>query len=182
MLSSPVWRGVPALAFRVGLLIGGVISAAVLLVAGSLLRVPLPEPVRWALIGMVLIAVLLKEMGVLRFTLPENRRLVPESVFRLGRLVGPLQFGVEMGTGARTYLPSGLPYVAAVSVLLTAPISGALLVGIGFGLGRALMTTANLRYPDDWDAQWTRYSSRLAIMLGSAFVVSLLGAAWTAPS
>ncbi|GLZ42851.1 hypothetical protein [Actinokineospora sp. NBRC 105648] len=183
MLSSPVWRGSPALAFRAGLLIGGALSAVVLVVVGSLLRVPLPWTARWALVAAALVLVLLRDIGVLRFTLPENRRLVPESVFRLGRLLGPLQFGVEMGTGARTYLPSGLPYVAGVAVLLAAPLSGALWVGVGFGVGRALMTTANLRYPGDWDAQWARYSGRLAAMLGAAFVVSLLGAVWlTAPS
>ncbi|PPK67196.1 hypothetical protein V5P93_003534 [Actinokineospora auranticolor] len=183
MLASPVWRGVPALAFRAGLLVGGALSAVVLLVVGSLLRAPVPQPVRWVLIGVALLAVVLRDVRVLRFTLPENRRLVPESVFRLGRLLGPLQFGIEMGTGARTYLPSGLPYVAGLAVLLTAPLSGALWVGVGFGLGRALMTTANLNYPGDWDEQWTRYANRLAALLGTGFVVALLGAAWvTAPS
>ncbi|MEU5696209.1 hypothetical protein [Actinosynnema sp. NPDC020468] len=180
MLSSPVWRGTtPALAFQAGLLVGGVLSATVLVVVGSVLRAPLPPVARWSLVAVALVAVLLKELRVLRFTLPENRRLVPESVFRLGRLLGPLQFGVEMGTGARTYLPSGLPYLAAAAVLLTAPLPGALLVGAGFGLGRALMTTANLRYPGNWDLQWGRYSSRLALLLGVAFVVVLSGAAWS---
>ncbi|MFC6087817.1 hypothetical protein [Saccharothrix lopnurensis] len=176
MLSSPVWRGPPALAFRAGLLLGGALSAAVLLVVGSLLRVPLPWWARWALVALALLAVLLRELRVLRFTLPENRRLVPESVFRLGRLLGPLQFGLEMGTGARTYLPSGLPYAAAVAVLLTASTSGALAAGVGFGLGRALMTTAALRHPGDWHALWGRWSARLAVVLGCAFTVSLAGA------
>ncbi|MDQ2584896.1 hypothetical protein [Saccharothrix yanglingensis] len=179
MLSSPVWRGTPALAFRAGLLLGGAITAAALLVVGSLLRVPLPGWLRWALVALALAALLLREAGVLRFTLPENRRLVPEGVFRLGRLLGPLQFGLEMGTGVRTYLPSGLPYAAALAVLLTAPPSGALWTGVGFGLGRALMTTAALRHPGDWHALWGRYSARLAALLGCAFLVSLAGAALT---
>ncbi|HEX8346362.1 MAG TPA: hypothetical protein VF657_16710, partial [Actinoplanes sp.] len=118
MLSSPVRRGTPFLAFAAGLAVGGVITAAVLVVVGSLVRAPLPDAARWGVLGGVLGAVVLRELDVLSFTLPENRRLVPETVLRFGRHLGPLQFGLEMGTGARTFLPSGLPYVGAVAVLL----------------------------------------------------------------
>jgi len=182
VLSSPVWRGTPALAFDAGLAVGGMITATVLVVAGSLLRAPLPEPARWALVGTALAVVLLKEAGVLSITLPEARRLVPESVFRFGRHLGPLQFGIEMGTGARTYLPSGLPYAAGAAVLLLASVPAALAAGVGFGLGRALMTTASLRYSPDggtgsgWNEQWQRNQRRLALLTGSALVVSLLAA------
>ncbi|WP_285607262.1 hypothetical protein [Actinokineospora globicatena] len=176
MLSSPVWRGSPAVAFRVGLLLGGAITAMVLVLFGSLVRAPLPWWARWALVGAVLVLVALKEFGVVAMRFPENRRLVPEGVFRLGRHLGPLQFGIEMGTGARTYLPSGLPYVAATAVLLTASLPQALLVGAGFGLGRALMTTANLNHPDDWHLAWTRHAALLTPLLAGAFLVSLLGA------
>jgi hypothetical protein len=165
------------LAFDAGLVVGGMISATVLVVAGSLIRAPLPQPARWAVVGAALCAIGLKELGIVSFTLPENKRLVPESVFRLGRHLGPLQFGIEMGTGARTYLPSGLPYVAAVAVALIAPVPAALCAGIGFGLGRALMTTSNLHYSGGdgaWDGEWLRYGRRLALMMGAAFVVSLL--------
>lgn len=175
MLSSPVWRGTPALAFCTGLVVGGVVTATVLVVGGSLLRAPLPTPVRVALVAATLLVALLRDRGVLRWRLPENRRLVPESVFRLGRHLGPLQFGVEMGTGARTYLPSGLPYPAAVAVLLLAPLPAALCAGVGFGLGRGLMTVAHLRYSTDssWDDEWLRYGRLLANTVGTAFVLAL---------
>ena len=148
----------------------------VFVVAGSLIRTPLPLWVRWLLVAAVLCAVWLRDLGVLTFTLPENRRLVPESVLRLGRHIGPLQFGLEMGTGARTFLPSGLPYAGAVAVLLIASVPAALLAGIGFGLGRAMMTMSNLRYgPDNsWSDEWDRHGRRLGIMMASAFVVALL--------
>ena len=154
------------------------LTATVVVVAGTLVRVPFPEPVRWALVAAVLLAVALKEAGVVSYRLPENRRLVPESVFRLGRHLGPLQFGVEMGSGARTYLPSGLPYVAAVAVLLLAPVPAALCAGVGFGLGRTLMTTSHRRYGSGtgWDAEWLRYRRPLRLMLGAAFTVSLVAA------
>jgi hypothetical protein len=164
------------MAFCTGLIGGGMLTATALVVAGSLIRAPLTQPARWAVVGVALCAVALKEAGVLSFTLPENRRLVPESVFRFGRHLGPLQFGIEMGTGARTYLPSGLPYVGAVAVLLIASVPAALSAGAGFGLGRALMTMSNLRYSTDnrWDGEWLRHRRTLALLTASAFIVSLL--------
>jgi hypothetical protein len=176
VLSSPVRRGTPALAFCLGLVTGAMVTAAVLLVAGSLVRAPLPQPARWAVAGVALCVVLLHESGILRFGLPQNRRLVPESVFRLGRHLGPLAFGIEMGTGARTYLPSALPYGAGVAVLLLASAPAALCAGAGFGLGRALMTTSNLRYSRDnsWDEEWQQRPRQLASMMAVAFAASLV--------
>lgn len=164
------------LAFCAGLLAGGMITAVVLVVVGSVVRVPLPPAVRWAAVGAVLVAVLLRQFGVLALRLPESRRLVPETVLRLGRHLGPLQFGLEMGTGARTYLPSGLPYVAAVAVLMTASLPSALCAGAGFGLGRALMTWSSLRYRVDggWHREWRDHARTLAGLTGAAFMVSLL--------
>ena len=169
-------RGSPVLAFVAGLLAGGVLTSVVLVVVGSLLRAPFPPLARWAVVGLALIALLLRQLGVLRFTLPENRRLVPETVFRLGRHVGPLQFGLEMGTGARTYLPSGLPYVAAIAVAMTASLPLALCAGAGFGLGRALMTASSLRSSDTdgWYQEWRDHARTLAGLTGAAFMVSLL--------
>jgi hypothetical protein len=168
-------------AFCAGLVCGGALTAIVLVVAGSLLRAPLPDFVRWAVVAAALGAVLLRERGVWSFRLPENRRLVPDTVFRLGRHLGPLQFGFEMGTGARTYLPSGLPYIAAVAVALTAPVPAALCAGAGFGIGRALMTTANLRYDGEngWDGEWRAHGRELRFLTGAAFVVPLAAVALT---
>jgi hypothetical protein len=158
------------------------VTATVLVVAGSLVRAPLPPLARWAVVGVALCAVLLEEWGAFSFTLPENRRLVPQSVFRLGRHLGPLQFGIEMGTGARTYLPSGLPYVAGAAVLLAASVPAALSAGVGFGLGRALMTASHLRFSTDggWGEEWLLHRRTLALMTGAAFVVSLLAVAASA--
>jgi hypothetical protein len=155
------------------------ITATALVVIGSLVRAPLPPVGRWAVVGVVLIAVLLRQFGVLSFTLPENRRLVPETVFRLGRHLGPLQFGLEMGTGARTYLPSGLPYVGAVVIAMTASLPLALCAGAGFGLGRALMALSSLRFvgggdTDSWHQEWRDHARTLAGLTGTAFMVSLL--------
>jgi hypothetical protein len=176
VLSSPVRRGSPLAAFCVGLIAGGALSSTVIVVVGSLVRMPLPPWSRLAMVGLALCAVLLRELHVVTFTLPENRRLVPETVLRHGRHLGPLQFGLEMGTGVRTYLPSGLPYVGALAVLFFASVPAAVCAGAGFGLGRALMTTANLRYGQDgsWNGEWLAHRRIVGWMLGSAFAFSLL--------
>lgn len=132
---------------------GGVVTALVVLTLGSLLRLALPW---WAWAGLLatwFVVIAVREIGLVSFRLPQNARLVPETVFRHGRLFGPFEFGFEMGTGVRTYVTSGLPYVAVPVVALFAGPLGAVLTGVGWGLGRQLMTAANLRYsPDgDWD-------------------------------
>src|SRR5829696_8443987 len=146
MLSSPVWRGKPRYVFCLGLVLGGATATAALLVVGSLVRVPLPSSWRMALVAAVAAVVALREFGVVKLRLPENKRLIPEHVDRHGRFFGPLQFGFEMGTGMRTYLPSGLPHSLAVAVALLATLPTALAAGVGFGIGRASMTIANLEF------------------------------------
>lgn len=164
-------RGTPVLAFGAGLLAGGTLTAAVALVAGSLVRPAIPAPARLGVVVAVLGAVVLRDLGVLRFPLPQRRRLVPESVFRLGRHLGPAQFGLELGTGVRTYLPSGLPYAVLAAVALLAPPGGALLAGAGFGAGRWLMAVAAVRSGTAWDGQWQRYARLLLAVLGGTLAV-----------
>jgi hypothetical protein len=170
-------------AFGAGLVIGGCVTAAVLLVVGSLIRAPLPEPVRWSAVAVALGVLLLVEWGAAAVRVPQNRRLVPESVFRFGRHLGPLQFGIEMGTGARTYLPSALPYAGAVAVLLLASAPAAFCAGAGFGLGRTLMTISALRYagPDGagerWGDEWSRHARTLARLTSAAVTATLVAAA-----
>src|SRR5687768_2438603 len=103
MLNSPVWRGSRArYSFCAGLVLGAVATALGLLLVGSLVRLVAPMDVwRWALAGAVVLLVL-REFGVLRFWLPQNKRLVPEHVNRHGKVFGPIQFGFEMGTSMRT--------------------------------------------------------------------------------
>ena len=163
-------------AFCAGLLAGGLLAAMFFLVVGSLLRPLLPDWSRWALLGPFLGFIVLREYGWFRgVRMPENRRLVPVTVFRLGRLLGPFQFGLEMGTGARTYLPSGLPYVLALAVALVAPPGWAALAGVGFGLGRSAMTVASVSYGGDsaWDDEWDLRQRLLVTLMVAAFAVAL---------
>jgi hypothetical protein len=153
-----------------------------LLVIGSLLRPAIPMWTRITLIGVFTVAVMLREYGVVRFKLPENRRLVPESVFRLGRFFGPFQFGIEMGTGARTYLPTSLPYAVALTVVLIASPAAALASGLGFGLGRVVTIVANLRYDglNGWERVWRAEHRLVRAILGGGFTIALATAVTTA--
>jgi sulfite exporter TauE/SafE len=174
MLNSPVRRGVSKYAFAAGLVLGGIITGSGVLLVGSVLRWAAPAMVI-AVASIVWLAVITaRELNLLRFALPQNARLVPETVFRHGPVFGPLQFGLEMGTGMRTYLPSGLPYVALVLVAGFATPVTAVVTGAAFGLGRAAMTFGSLRYGGngEWDSEWTRRQRWLRPTLVVTFVAA----------
>ncbi|MGH3929929.1 MAG: hypothetical protein ACRDTF_08135, partial [Pseudonocardiaceae bacterium] len=117
------------------------------------------------------------EFGLHRVALPHRRAQVPSKVIGAGSDAGALQFGFEMGTGVRTHLPSNLPYLPLVAVLLIGSWVAALLAGLGFGIGRATMALGR-HYsldPQWWDHQWQRYGHRLRIALAlTALVLTVL--------
>jgi len=174
MLNSPVWRGAPKYTFCGGLLLGAVTTAAGLLLAGSLVRLAAPAPVWRVVLAAAALCLVLRELGAVRFWLPQNARLVPEYVHRHGRFFGPLQFGFEIGTSMRTYTPSALPHAAALAVLLLAGPLSTLLIGLGFGLGRSAMTLGNLAYSEDnsWDLTWLNHERRIRLVLTAGFVAA----------
>ncbi|GGK22059.1 hypothetical protein GCM10010124_13180 [Pilimelia terevasa] len=169
--------------FCVGLVAGGLVAAAFYLIVGSLLRPVLPVWARLGLIAPFLVFILLREYGHFSHVrMPENRRLVPITVFRFGDVFGPFQFGLEMGTGARTYLPSGLPYVVALAVAFFADIPLAALAGIGFGLGRGYMAVASALYTRDgsqWSDDWDDRHRQLVTTTVVTFTVAACVAIWT---
>jgi len=146
-----VRRGFDTAGFVAGLFLGGVVTAVALVVVGSLVRAPIPAIARPWVVGVAAAALLAREIGLLRFKVPQNARQVPQFVTRI-RFWGALQFGTEMGTGMRTYSPTGLPHVVAVAILLLAAWPDALLAGLGFAAGRALMTLSFLSVPDREEA------------------------------
>ncbi|GIH98411.1 hypothetical protein [Planobispora takensis] len=138
MLSSSVRRGSDAAGFIAGLFLGALPTALAFMIVGSVLRAPLPESARQILAGLTAAVFVLREFGVLKFPLLQNARLVPQFV-ALTPFWGSVQFGMEMGTGMRTYSPTGLPHITALCLLLLGSWSDALMAGAGFALGRALM-------------------------------------------
>jgi hypothetical protein len=157
----------------VGLLAGGITISALAVALGSLVRPALPPAVRAALIVAVALFVLAGECGLHRTALPHRRTQVPSAVIGAGGDAGALQFGFEMGCGVRTHMPSNLPYLPLVAVLLAGSWVAALLAGLGFGLGRAAMALGRHHSRDAawWDRQWQCHGHRLRIILTLAAIV-----------
>lgn len=92
--------------------------------------------------------------------------------------LGALQFGFELGTGFRTYLPGTAPYLLlAWSLICGLSWAYFAISGIGFGFGRWLLLVERSWYqnPSIWDQQLMRFKSRLAIVssaiLGGGLIV-----------
>ena len=161
----------------VGLLAGGVSSATVLWIMSGLFE-PVPLAVRAALIAGVFLVALLHELGVTKVPFPQNRRQVARDIFDRNLRSAALQFGFELGTGARTYVPSTVPYVCAAFVLLGGvPFTAAVACGLGFGVGRALMPVLRAwgTSPVEWDEMFAAVSRWGA---PAALVSITAGAAW----
>jgi hypothetical protein len=100
------------------------------------------EPRLALLLAAVLAAWVARQGFVPGFSLPESRRQIPAETFGGGLVRGAFRFGFELGTGLRTYVPAIAPYVLLLVILIGRPTLGvALMMGIGFGLGRAVPLT-----------------------------------------
>lgn len=143
-LSSPVGRGrlsgkaIPA-AFSVGLIAGGLVTAAPLGVLGES-GSNLPLWLRVGLFGVMATIALGTDTGVIRRqVLPEPKRQIPQSVFQKGLVPAGLRFGFELGLGWRTFIPRSAPYaLLAWLVTIGGSLSTALWAGVAWGIGRSL--------------------------------------------
>ena len=151
---------------------GGVCTASALWLLSGLVS-PIPDPVRYAVVVVSGAVFALRDARVLRFWMPQNARQVPQDVMQRHLLRGSLQFGFELGTGVRTYVSANAAYVVALAVLLSGTdYWPALLVGLGFGVGRAVTPLSRVASGDgaDWDA---RLIGRLTVItVGSSLVVA----------
>lgn len=163
MLTAPVWRGRGEQArilvvFAIGLVLGGLASSVTLWLLSQLLS-GIPLDWRVGAVVSVVLGAVARDLGLISLRLPEHRRQIPEAVFDRGILTASLQFGFELGTGVRTYLSASAPYVLAAAVfLISDSFVTAVAVGIGFGLGRALMPVlrALSEEGDSWDGLLAR--------------------------
>lgn len=141
--------------FSLGLILGGIFTASLAwLMFGGLGRA-VPALVKGGILLAGASLVVLRDYGALEISLPQAPRQVPSSIFRKGVPLASLQFGFEMGTGVLTYLTSTVPYLVLVAVVLyAAHYWFALLAGIGFGLGRAIVPWLRLysRQGERWDS------------------------------
>ncbi|WP_053174343.1 hypothetical protein [Nonomuraea sp. SBT364] len=157
------------------MLFGGLTSASLLFLLGSLLG-SWRETLAIPLLAIVTAITVAYECGWRRFELPSAKRLVPQEVIGRGPVIGALQFGFEMGTGARTFMPTFLPYITITLLLTSSSFGEAGLAGLGFGLGRAAMVTARYFYgdPDEWDGEL----AGILRYLPWAFMIIMVVPAW----
>jgi hypothetical protein len=162
-------------AYFTGAAVGALLTATTLWIAGGLFSV-LPTWSRaGAIAAVALMAWLVKEgplQGVLE--LPENRRQIPAQVLGGDVVRGAMYFGFEMGTGARTYVPSPSPYLLAATVLLgNLPAAQMLLIAVGFGMGRALPLMLQLSAGDRnrFTDEFLRGSSEFGPTISSVLVL-----------
>ena len=113
-------------------------------------------------------------------TLPETQRQIPAEVFGGSLVRGAYRFGFELATGVRTYAGVAAPYVLFLAIVLVRPTLGqALLIGGGFGLGRAVPLVARLMKTDGWRSRafWRRMSpvtqtvAALLVLIGGLTLV-----------
>jgi len=163
-------------AFSLALVIGAMITAiAAWILSGLTFSTP-----RWVTGGLILAAgaaAILRDFGIIRFPLPERHQLIPESVFEKGIVRAAWRFGVELGTGVRTRVPTAGPYFLVLCIVLYGQdVPQALMAGLGFGAGRAAM--ALLRYwsrgGDTWDMVLAR---RLAWLSSASTAIAVPGLA-----
>ncbi len=160
--------------FAGGLLVGGGLTGGLL----GLLAVLLPvTPTRGSVAVAALAAVGLAahDLRVPAVALPQRRSLIPQEVFLRSPAVGFVRFGLEFGSGVRTYVTSAAPYAAVALVLLaTDGALPGLLAGLSFGLGRSV---APLQAVAADEARWSTDLAAVSRTLERAGSLAVAGVA-----
>lgn len=126
-----------AATYAAGAIAGGLVSALGFWTVGGLLN-PLPVVLRRGILLAGIVWASIAQLTPL-LSVPQRKHQIPQEVLLGQGWMGIMQFGFEIGTGMRTYLPTSAAHVLALFLLLGTPtIVEALAVGLGFGLGRAL--------------------------------------------
>ncbi|GAB95205.1 hypothetical protein BJY21_002643 [Kineosphaera limosa] len=138
------------------------------------------------LFAALLIVGLLADLGLLGRALPSWRRQVDEQwLTRYRGWVYGVGFGVQLGFGVATIVPSATTYAVVVAAMLTGQPSAGAVIGATFGLVRALpvFLVARVEAPGQLRAlfrglqRWARPADVLAqVSLALAALVLMAGA------
>jgi sulfite exporter TauE/SafE len=138
------WR--TATAYAAGSLLGGGAVGAALGALGALVDVG--ATAAWVVLAVAAAAgVVLDATG----RLPTLRRQVDERWLATYRgWVYGLGFGVQLGAGVATIVTASVTYLALLAAFLTSSVTGGALVGLTFGLARALplLVTSRVGSPE----------------------------------
>lgn len=126
-------------AYLLGTTSGALLTTIVVWILSGFVE-PLGQGPRAAMLVAGAVLVVLSRHGPLAgfISLPESRRQIPAEIFGGSLVRGAYRFGLELGTGVRTYVSSAAPYILLLAVFFARlTMADALLVGVGFGVGRA---------------------------------------------
>ena len=163
--------------FLVGLAVGGALSGAAIGLLAALL--PWSPSVGSAVVAaLIAVALAVHDLLVGKVNLPQRRSLIPQEVFFRSHELGFLRFGIEFGSGMRTFVTSASPYIIIVMLLGTsASFAEAVIVGLAFGIGRSIgPVQAVLAEEEHWSADLDR-TARLVERSGSVFAATVAVAA-----
>jgi hypothetical protein len=166
--------------FVAGLAIGGALSATAIAMSVALL--PWTPSAGAAVIAAALAVSLASyDLMISRVNLPQRRSLIPQEVFLRGHILGFLRFGIEFGSGVRTFVTSASPYVLLVTLLgVPASFSQVVAVGIAFGVGRSVGPLQAMVADDVYWSRDLARTSRLLERTGSALAAAVaVTAAWS---
>jgi hypothetical protein len=171
LLTSSVWRGQTPY-FVGGLFVGALMSGTIVGAMAGVLSI-VPRSGRLGAGLLVLSVILVAELLGRPLRLPQSHRAVPQVVIPEARAQGALQFGFEMGTGVRTFMPTGLPHALVIGVLVSGEVLPGLLAGVGFATGRAAMTLLRSASgaPSVWDAALRTNLRRIGQLTATSFTV-----------
>jgi hypothetical protein len=142
---TPIFGRLPGLAaFAAGASLGGLATLTVAHVLGGLVSW-IPSAGRVGALTVASVVVLAQTLGLAAVPVPQRRAMIP--IERFDRRQGAAQFlfGLELGSGLRTYLPSLAPHlVAAFALAHVVPVWGLPVLAVGWGVGRSLPLIARL--------------------------------------
>jgi hypothetical protein len=147
-------------------------TGLLVMLPAAVVQAALPPLACWVLLTVILVISLGCDARILPWRLPQNARLVPSDIIVRTGGSGALQFGFEMGTGMRTFLPSHLPYLALGVALLVCPWWAAPLVGLSFGFGRTVMVRSAVASgsASSWD---TAFNARRSVIYPVCWISAL---------
>lgn len=164
-----------------GLIAGGALSGVAIGLLAALLPWT-PSSGSVLVVAVIAIALAVYDLCVKKVNLPQRRELIPQEVFFRSHAFGFLRFGLEFGSGVRTFVTSASPYILiAVMLGQSASFTEVVLIGAAFGFGRSIGPLQALLADDRFWSQDLTSTSRLVERLGSvlAAVVSVtLAVAW----
>lgn len=167
------------LVYTAGSVFGASVTVSLAVLMGVFIPAIAGSP---AIVGTALVAciVVAREADWLRFPIPSRNGQIPPSVATKGYPVAHLQFGFEMGTGLRTFLPTAAPHflVACLVIFVHSPLM-VLPIGVGFGISRAANLWLSYFGLDRqvWSdaGRWDRcFRTCFAVLTGVGAIVSVL--------